>query len=243
MALRRSALSTAILALSILASALPAFTATKLDLSPYLGQLRMPGDFKVYAWSTGGQRTVTTLAVQPWAKGWAFLVESKLTGTPGGDSISNYESYLIPGKQLLSGSQFFEDFAFVVSKPTKGLKLLTTLAKPQQTKAKAALLVNGLLAGGVQRVAVWGAQGFEAVTTPSGSYAGALRARAASGVRIVDGFGEHVYFYDETLWYAETFGLVKVQTQVESYENGVLTDTQAWTEELASGSLGGVPFP
>lgn len=243
MTLRRLPLAAALLVLANLVSTLPAFSATKLDLSPYLGQLRMPGDFKVYTWSTGGQRKVTTLDVQPWAKGWAFRVESELTGTPDGDSVSTSEGYLIPGKQVLSGSQHFEGFDFVVSKPSKGLKLLTTLGKVQRTKVRAALVVNGQLAGGVARIGEWMAEGFEDVTTPSGAYPGALRARARSGVGIFDGFGEIVFLYDETLWYAEEFGLVKAQTSVETWENGVLTDTQKWTESLASGSLGGVPFP
>jgi hypothetical protein len=203
----------------------------------------MPGDFKVYAWTTGGTRTVTTLDVQPWTKGWAYLSESRLVGTPGGDSVSTYESYLIPGKQLLGGSQYFEDFDFVVAKPSKGLKLLTTLGKLQRTKARAALVVNGQVVGGVARIGEWMAEGFGDVTTPSGTYPGALRARALSGIGIFDGFDELVFLYDETFWYAEQVGLVRVQTSVETWENGVLTDTQKWTEQLASGSLGGVPFP
>jgi hypothetical protein len=226
-----------------LALALPASAGTKLDLSPYLGQLRMPGDFKVYAWTTGGTRTVTTLDVQPWAKGWVFRVESRLVGTPNGPSVSTYESYLIPGKQLLIGSQSFEDFAFVLAKPSKGLRLLGALGKVQRTKGRAALVVNGRVAGGVARLGEWMAEGFETVTTPSGTYPNALRARSFSGVGISDGISQVVFLYDEILWYAEGVGLVEAQTSAETWENGVLTDTQKWTEELASGSLGGVPFP
>jgi hypothetical protein len=238
MDLRRLLLVTALCAL-----ALPASAGTKLDLSPYLGQLRMVGDFKVYTWSSSGQRKVTTLDVQPWAKGWTFLVESELTGTPEGDSLTTSEAYLIPGKQLLSGSQHFEGFDFVVSKPSKGLKLLTTLGKAQRTKARAALVVNGQPAGGVARIGEWTAEGFETVATPSGTYPNALRAHSFSGVGIFDGFVEIVFLFDETFWYAEEFGLVKAQTSAETWENGVLTDTRKWTESLASGSLGGVPFP
>jgi hypothetical protein len=238
MRLRRLLLATALLAL-----ALPASAGTKLDLSPYLGVVRMPGDFKVYAWSTGGTRTVTTLDAQPWTKGWAFLSESKLVGTPNGDSVTTYEGYLIPGKQLLSGSQYFKEFDLVVAKPSKGLKLVTSLGKVQRTRARAALVVNGQVAGAAARIGEWMAEGFEAVTTPSGSYPNALRAHALSGVGIFDGSNEVVFLYDETLWYAEVFGLVKAETRVETWENGVLTDEQAWTESLASGSLGGVPFP
>jgi hypothetical protein len=235
--------ASALFLLASLAGAPPAFSATKLDLSPYLGQLRQPGDFKVYAWSTGGTRTVTTLDVQPWTKGWAFRVESELAGTPGGDSVSTFESYLIPGRQLLSGSQHFDGFDFAVSKPAKGLKLFTTPGKVQRTKAKAALLVNGQQVGAVLRLGAWIAEGFETVTTPSGTHPGALRARSFSGIGIFDGFDEYVHLYDETLWYAEELGLVKAQTRVETWVNGVLTDTQKWTETLASGSLDGVPFP
>ena len=238
MTLRPLSLATALLLL-----ALPASAGTKLDLSPYLAPPRMAGDFKAYAWTTGGTRTVTTLDVQPWTKGWAYLSESRLVGTPGGDSVSTYESYLIPGKQLLGGSQYFEDFDFVVAKPSKGLKLSTTPGKVQRTKARAALVVNGQLAGGVARIGEWMAEGFETVSTPSGTYPGALRARSHSGVGIFDGFDEVVFLYEEILWYAEGFGLVKAQTSAETWQNGVLTDTQKWTEELASGSLGGVPFP
>lgn len=227
----------------LLALALPASAGTRLDLSPYLGQLRTPGDFKVYAWSTGGTRTVTTLDVRPWAKGWAYRSESRLVGTPDGDSVSSYESYVIPGKQLLGGSQYFEGFAFVLAKPSKGLKLSTTLGKVQRTKARAALVVNGQLAGGVARIGEWMAEGFETVTTPSGTYPDALRARSYSGVGIFDGFDEVVFLYDEVFWYAEGFGLVKAQTSAETWQNGALTDTRKWTEELASGSLGGLPFP
>jgi hypothetical protein len=231
-----------LLAAALLA-ALPASAGTKLDLSPYLGPLRMAGDFKIFSWDTGGTRTVTTLDVQPWAKGWAFLTESRLVGTPEGDSIATSESYLIPGKQLLRGDQHFEGFSFVLAKPSRGLKLVTSLGKVQRTKARAALLVNGQLAGGVARIGDWMADGFETVTTPSGSYPNALRALSSSGVGIFDGFDELIFLYDETFWYAEEVGLVKAQTSVETWENGVLTDKATWTESLASGSLGGVPFP
>lgn len=119
MSLRPPALAAALCLLASLAPAPPAAAGTKLDLSPYLGQVRQPGDFEVYAWSTGGTRTVTTLAAEPWAKGkgWAFRVESRLVG------------------------------------------------------------------------------------------------------------------------------LVKAQTRVETWQNGALEETQKWIESLASGSLGGVPFP
>jgi hypothetical protein len=236
-------LAAALCLLASLAPAPPAAAGTTLDLSPYLGQVRAPGEFKVYAWSTGGTRTVTTLAAEPWAKGWKFRVESRLAGTPDGDSVSTYESYLIPGKQLLSGSQHFEGFDFWHTKPAKGLRLLTTLGKPQRTKSKALLVVNGFLAGGVLRRGAWVAEGFESVTTPSGEHPNALRARAFSGLGIYDGFDEIVFVYDETLWYAEGFGLVKAQTRVETWENGALAEAQKWIESLASGSLGGVPFP
>jgi hypothetical protein len=236
----RLLLATALLALPLPAAAA---AATKIDLSPYLATQRMAGDFKVYAWSTGGTRTVTTLDVQPWWKGWAYLSESKLEGTPGGDSVSTYEGYLLPGRQLLGGSQFFESFAFVVAKPSKGLRLVTSLGKVQRTRSRAALLVSGQVAGAAARVGAWMAEGFETVTTPSGTYPDALRALSSSGVGIFDGFDEVIFVYDETLWYAEGVGLVKAQTTVETYENGVLTDTRKWTEQLASGSLGGVPFP
>jgi hypothetical protein len=236
-------LASALFLLASLAGAPPAFSGTKLDLSPYLGQLRQPGDFKVYAWSTGGTRTVTTLDVQPWTKGWSFRVESELAGTPGGDSVSTFESYLIPGKQLLSGSQHFAGFDFWHARPAKGLRLVTPFGRPQRTKSKALLVVNGFLAGGVLRRAAWVAEGFESVTTPSGEHPNALRARAFSGLGIYDGFDEIVFLYDETLWYAEGFGLVKAQTRVETWQNGALEKTQKWIESLASGRLGGVPFP
>lgn len=238
MHLRRLLPATALFAL-----ALPASAATKLDLSRYLAPPRMPGDFKVFAWSTGGTRTVTTLDVQPWRKGWAYLSESKLVGVPGGDSVSTYDSYLVSGKQLLGGSQFFEGFSIEVAKPSKGLKLTGSLGKVQRTKARATLFVNGQPAGAAARIGEWTPEGFETVTTPSGTYANALRARSFSGVGIFDGFSELVFLYEETLWYAQDVGLVKAQTVVETYEDRVLTETQKWIEQLASGSLGRVPFP
>jgi hypothetical protein len=235
--------ATLILLASLLVPAAPALAGTKLDLAPYLGRVRMPGDFKVFTWSTGGQRTVTTLDAQPWSKGWAFLTEHEITGTGDADGVSTSESYLIPGKQLLGGSQHFEDFDFVVSKPSKGLKLSGALGKLQRTKSKAALVVDGMTVGDVLRLAVWMPDGFETVTTPSGTYPSALRARSFSGVGIFDGFGEYVYLYEDWLWYAPDVGLVKVETTVEYYENGAFVESVSWTESLASGSLGGVPFP
>jgi hypothetical protein len=234
------------LTLILLAGLLPApaaRAATKLDLTPYLGLVRMPGDFKVFTWSTGGQRTVTTLDVQPWSKGWAFVTESVVTGTGDGDGTSTSEGYLIPGKQLLGGSQHFESFDFVTRKPSKGLGLSGALGKMQRLKSRAALVVNGAQVGVVLRLAGWMPDGFENVTTPSGTYTAALRVRSLSGVGIADGFGEYVYLYDEWLWYAAGVGLVQAETRVEYYEDGALVETRSWTESLASGSLGGVPFP
>jgi hypothetical protein len=242
MALRRLPLTLSLIA-AILTTAAPALAATKLDLTPYLGQLRMPGDFKVFTWSTGGQRKVTTLDARPWGKGWAFLTEQEVTGTADADGTSISEGYLIPGKQLLAGSQRFEEFGFVVAKPSKGLRLSGALGKLQRMKSKAALVVNGAQVGGVLRLAAWMPDGFETVTTPSGTYASALRARAASGIGVYDSLGEHVFLYDEWLWYADSIGLVKVQTSFEYWENGVLVESRFWTESLASGSLGGVAFP
>jgi hypothetical protein len=232
-----------LLATALCALASPASAGTKLDLSPYLAPPRMAGDFKVFAWNTGGTRTVTTLDVQPWAKGWAYLSESRLLGTPGGDSVSTYDSYLIPGKQLLSGGQVFEDFEIAVAKPSKGLRLAGSLGKVQRTKARALVLVGGQVAGAAARAGAWMADGFETIATPGGTWPNALRALSSSAVGIFDGIGETIFVYEETLWYAEGVGLVKAQTSVETWENGVLTDTQKWIEQLASGSLGGVPFP
>ncbi len=241
---RRLLLAAALFLLTFLASPPAAFSGTKLDLSPYLGQLRMPGDFKVYTWDTGAQRTVTVLETMPWSKGWAVLVGTELTGTPDGDSAWLSESYLIPGKQLLTGGQDFGSYQFLVAKPAKGLKLFTTLGKVQRIKAKATLVANGQAVGAVLRVGAWVAEDFEKVETPSGTYPGALRARSSSGIRIVDAFGgDFVYFYDETLWYAETFGLVKVETHLDYYEHGIFVEERDWMESLSSGSLGGVPFP
>jgi hypothetical protein len=223
MHLRRLLLATAFLAL-------PASAATKLDLSPYLAPQRTAGDFKVYVWSRGGTRTVTTLDVQPWRKGWAYDSESRLVGTPDGDRISTYEGYVLPGKQLLVGSQFFEGFAFVVAKPSKGLRLVTSLGKVQRTRSRAALRVGGQVAGAAVRAGAWMADGFEMVTTPSGTYPNALRALSSSGVGVFDGSDDVIFVYDETLWYGEGVGLVNVQTTVETYENGVRTETQKWTE-------------
>ena len=212
-----------LLALALLGSATPGFSGEKLDLSPYLGNLREPGDFKVYSLSMGGQRTVTTLEVQPWSKGWLGVFESTITGAGAEyDGTSIAEEYLIPGRQLLSGSEFLDSGAiFFVSKPAKGLRLLVTPEKVQRFKKKAAVLLNGRQIGVAQRLGSWVADGYETVATPSGSYPAALRARAFSGLGIEDGFGAYVYLWDQTLWYTEGRGLIRSQVSLEYYENGV----------------------
>src|SRR5512145_2205036 len=80
----------------------PSFAGTKFDLSPYVANMSMEGDHRVFDRSTGGQRTVTVLEVVPWTKGWKEVLESETTGTDD-DGTSMSENYLIPGKQLLSG--------------------------------------------------------------------------------------------------------------------------------------------
>lgn len=232
---------TLILLAALLLPSPQALAATKLDLTPYLGQMRTPGDFKIYAWDTGGQSKVTTLEVQPWSKGGRLRTTEEITGTGDSDGVVTRESYLIPGRQLFGGSQFFEGISIEVSKPTKGLKLFGAFGKVQRLKSKAALVAaNGVQVGDVLRLGAWAAEGYENVTTPSGTYTAALRGRAFSGVGIYDAFGELVFFYDEVLWYAPAIGLVKVDTYFERWENGVRREARFWTESLSSYSLSGI---
>ena len=63
------------------------------------------------------------------------------------------------------------------------------------------------------------------------------------GLEIEDGGNEFVFLVSQTLWYGAGIGLVRREVFLESYENGFLVDAQNWTEELVSGSIGGVPFP
>jgi hypothetical protein len=245
MALRLLSRPLALLVLGMLAATAPAHAGAKLDLSPYLGTLRMPGDFKVYALSMGGQRTVTTLDVQPTPKGWLGVFESTIAGAgPDYDGTSASVEYLIPGKQLLSGNEFLDGgIIFVPRKPAKGLRLLMTPGKPQRVKKKMAVVLNGVQIGIAERLGSWVDVGYETVSTPSGTYPNALLARALSSLAIQDGYGTYAYLWDQKLWYAEGVGLVHSEVSLRYYENGSLVRTDAWGEQLSSGSIGGVPFP
>ena len=164
--------------------ATPSFSGEKLDLSPYFGVLSEPGDFKVFSLSMGGQRTVTTLEIQPWSKGWAGHYESTITGAGADyDGRSVFEEFLIPGRQLLSGRETLGGgVLFYPPKPAKALRLLATPGKAQRLKVKAALVLNGRQIGIAERRGSWVDDGYETVATPSGSYPEALRARAFSGL-------------------------------------------------------------
>jgi hypothetical protein len=235
-----------LLLLASLVVAAPSLAAEKLDLSPYLGGTGTPGDFRVFSRSTGGQRKVTLLSLEVWKKGWKGVAMAEVTGAGDLDGTQLYEGYLIPGKQLLDGNVYFENgLAIVLRKPAKGLKLWTTLGKAQRIKQKGRLQQNGVDVASSRLAGEWLAEGFETVTTPSGSYEEALRAQAVSLVTLENRrFGVKIVELDTTtLWYAAGVGLVKRVIAVEGYENGTLVFDQAWTEELSSGRSGGVPFP
>ena len=168
----------ALLLSTLLLLAAPSLAGTKLDLSPYVANMSAPGDFKVFTRSTGGQRKVTVITLEPWAKGWLEVVLSE-TGTGDADGIALYENYLIPGKQLLSGSELYNDEVLLfVRKPAKGLKLLVDPAKPQRLKKRATVYLAGMQTkvGTADLRGLWGIEGFEDVETPSGDYGDALRA-------------------------------------------------------------------
>lgn len=220
-------------------------SAEKIDLSPYIGILGTAGDFKLFVRSDGGQRLVTLLSVQPWKKkGWQETVEASVVGTPSSDGTAVFEEYLIPGKRLYSGDEFFEGgITFSVRKPVKSLKLVVNPNKVQQLKKKTDLLLDGAKIGKTEQLEAWAVGGVEDVSTPSGDYLSALRALSSSGLEIEDGGNEFVFLVSQTLWYGAGIGLVRREVFLESYENGFLVDAQNWTEELVSGSIGGVPFP
>jgi hypothetical protein len=230
----------------LLGWAAPSFAGTKLDLSPHLGGLGMPGDFKVFVRSDGGQRTLTVLQVEPWKKGWKEIVEEVVTGTADSDGTLLAEAYLIPGKLLLGGNESHSSgLAIVFRKPVKGLKLRVTPGKLQRTRQKGRLLVDGVEVATARLAGEWTTDGFETVTTPSGTYADALRAQARSVVTFEDRKAglELVQRSELTLWYAVGRGLVKKTTALQVYENGALLATDSWVEELSAGSSGGVSFP
>jgi len=220
-------------------------SAEKIDLSPYIGILGTAGDFKLFVRSDGGQRLVTLLSVQPWKKkGWQETVEASVVGTPSSDGTAVFEEYLIPDKRLYSGNESFETgLTFEVNKPAKGLKLVVNPEKVQQLKKKTRLLLDGEKIGKTEQLEAWAVGGLEDVSTPSGDYLSALRALSSSQLGLEDGDNELIFLVSQTLWYAAGIGLVRRQVFLEAYENGFLVDAQAWTEELAAGSIDGVPFP
>lgn len=242
---------------TLLAAALlagPSYAGTKFDLSPYFGTMSAPGDFKVFTRSTGGQRKVTVLAVEPWAKGWREVVRSETTGT-GDDRWSVSEGYLIPGKQLLSGDEVSDNgFAFRVRKPVKDLRLWITPGKAQRISQKARAFFDGFYAGKLESRGTWWIDDFETVETPSGSYEKALRARAVSQtrLRVIRGAvgcsngicgGDLLRVSERTSWHAAGLGLVRAEYYVESFVDGQLVDAETWSEALSSGSIGNGPFP
>jgi hypothetical protein len=219
------------IALTLVAA--PSGAGTKLDLSPYVAVLGSPGDYAVYALSTGGQRKTTLLAVEPWKKGWREVSETVWTGTDRDGGVTR-EAYLIPGKRVLLGNEIPHDgeFAFFKKKPSKGLKLLTKPGKAQKLKSKARLLLSGVEVAKARWTGAWVDDGFETVTTPAGMFPDALRAQVSETTRIANRFQEVVVFSEATVWYAAGFGRVRTEEREEVYENGRLVDTRAWVEEL-----------
>lgn len=223
---------------------------TKLDLSPYVGNLGIPGDFKVFSFKDG-ERRVTLLEVTLWKKGWREIVESKITGTGEGDGAALFEDFLIPGKQLLSGSELYDDgLMLFAKKPAKGLKLLVDPAKPQRLKQSLVMLVpcqSGLPCrrriGTAKRSATWTIEGVEDVSTPSGDHANALRVSIVSGLQLRAPPDEVVYTWRSRSWYAAGFGLVRTEVVAEVTVNRQPQPGDSWVEELISGELLGVPFP
>ena len=230
---------------ALLSFATSSLAATKLDLSPYLAVTSLPGDFKVFVRSTGGERRVTVTDLAPWPKGWKQVTETVVSGAgPDFDGTVISEDFLIPGKQLLSGTELYSNgFRFFFKKPAKSLKLLGAPGKPQRIKQKGLLLLNGRGVGTIERRMSWTIEGFETVVTPSGSYPDALRAKAFAGLRLRGGGGELIELDEVTSWYAPGLGLVRMDVLAELWENGSLAAEEAWSETLGSGSVDGVPFP
>jgi hypothetical protein len=225
----------------------PTFAATKLDLSPYLGILPEEGDFKVFTRSTGGERELIVLELEPWKKGWRGVVSSEVSGAGADfDGTVLSEEFLIPGRQLLSGSEIFDTgLTFFARRPSRGLKLLITPGRTQRINQNALALFGGTRVGNVRRRGTWSVDGHETVDTPSGSYENALRARAFSNVRLKLRRGaigcsngacgnELVQLIHTTLWYAGGLGLVRVDIDFEFLVDGSLSEAASWTEELSS---------
>lgn len=232
----------------------PSYAGTKFDLSPYLANLSAEGDTRVFDRSTGGQRTVTVLEVTQWAKGWREVVRSETTGTDD-DGWSLSEGFLIPGKQLLSGDELYDNgLSFRVRKPVKDLLLSVTPGKPQRINQKAQVFFDGIYAGKAESGGSWWIEGLEKVETPSGSYENALRSRAITQTRLrlvpgAAGCSNGICGRDllrvstRTAWYAAGLGFVRADHSVESFVDGPLAEAESWSEALRSGSIGGVPFP
>jgi hypothetical protein len=223
--------------LTALLLAAPSLAAPKFDLSPYLGGVGTEGDFAVFVRSTGGERTVTLLEVEPWKKGWRQVTRSEVTGAGDlFDGVVLSESFLIPGKQLLSGSVLFDDgTAFFARRPARDLKLLVKPGKVQRLRQRAQLLFGDTRIGKVERRATWQMDGFETVETPSGTYEEALRARASSRMRLrIDKGDEVIELQELILWYAADLGLVRVDVDLEVHVNGSFEIAESWSEELSS---------
>jgi hypothetical protein len=227
--------------LSSLAFSAPSFAGAKLDLTPWLGTIPLPGDFKVFSLSTGGQRTARVLDVQPWSKGWRIVSRIETSGAPP----VLLESYVIPGRQLLEGSESYADgVSFRLLRPAKGLRLLTTLDEPQRLRMRADLLLDDVESGEALRAADWSFAGFEDVATPSGSYPQALRARVKSALQLDDGSTQLLYLRRSTVWYAEGIGVVRRMSSGRFYVDGSLREELGMQDEqLSAGRHLGVAFP
>jgi len=221
----------------------PSWVGKKLDLSPYLGNLGTPGDFKVFSFKDG-ERRVTVLDVTPWKKGWREVVESTITGADEANGTAFFEDFMIPGRQLLSGSELYDDgLRLYAKKPAKGLKLLVDPRKPQRLKQKTLLFLGDAKIGTARRQAVWTIVGVDDVSTPSGSYPNALRAVSVSGLHLRAPPEDVVYTWNVVSWYAKNVGLVRTEVDVEVTVNGIPQLPDSWDEELLSGRIGGLDFP
>ena len=245
MALRRLR-NLLLFSLGALSLPLVASAAEKLDFSPYLASASLPGDFRIFARSTGGTRTETMLDVEPWRSGVREVIESVTSGAgPSFDGTSLFEGFILPGKQLLTGNEILDGQVLLFAKkPSKDLRLMGTLGKPQRIKKKADVISSsGVDVGDIQLLGAWVAEGFPGASTPSGAYPDALRAFSITGIRITSGPFTQYLYAERTHWYAAGIGLVQLTTHLEVFENGAFVESHDWTEELSAGKVLGIAFP
>ena len=205
----------------------------KLDLTPYLGGVGTPGDFRVYAQSNGIQRKTTVSEITLWKDGWKRVLLQEFPGSEYGSYFT--VEYLIPGKRLYQSRDTF--FGGIDKRPNP-VKLLDLLVNPGAVQRSRHTLRfrHGLPPprfASIRFRTQWATDGFETITTASGTYPDALRSKLPKLVVVSA----------TTAWYALGFGPVRLETVTEFYEDGELAGSGLWTEELVSGSLGGVPFP